>query len=231
MQKILHVADDRGIAEHDWLSSRFSFSFAEWYEPSRMGFGALRVLNDDTIAPHSGFPPHSHHDMEIITIVTSGAVKHTDSLGNNYSIPKGDVQVMSAGTGVTHSEVNEGDDPLTLFQLWIAPLAKGLPSRYEQGSFLGEEDQLLVSPDGRDGSLTIQQNAFISRLSVKEGLSNAYSLNSSDNCTYIFVVGGSIKILGEELHARDAMGIWEMDLIAFEGVEDAQVLFIEVPMR
>lgn len=230
MKKILHRATERGESEHGWLSSRFSFSFAEWHDPSRMGFGGLRVLNDDTIAPHSGFPFHSHRDMEIITIVTDGAVSHEDSMGNRFVVPAGDVQVMSAGAGVTHSEMNASDKPLKLFQIWIYPRAPGLPPQYAQKRFEEDERTLLVSPDGREGSLAIQQDAFVTRLLVAEEGTAGYVLKRPGSGLYIFVIEGEINVLGDMLGPRDALGVWDTDEVAIRATTPAQVLVFEIPM-
>lgn len=229
MKKELHRANFRGRSDHGWLSSHFSFSFADWYEPERMGFGALRVLNDDTIAPLSGFPPHSHKDMEIITIVTGGAVTHKDSMGNSFEVPQRDVQVMTAGTGVTHSELNERRTPLTLFQIWILPKEKNAAPKYAQKTFGHSREKLLVSPDGRDGSLQIMQDAFITKATLQAGESYTYSIKEKKNGVYVFLVRGGLCVCDETLEERDALGVWEMEEIEVVAQSESELLLIEVP--
>lgn len=229
MQKEVHRANTRGISDHGWLSSRFSFSFADWYQPLRMGFGALRVLNDDTIAPKSGFPPHSHKDMEIITIVSEGAVTHKDSMGNSFEVPEGDVQVMTAGTGVTHAELNERRTPLALFQIWILPREKSVAPKYAQKTFGYGREKLLVSPDGRDESLQITQDAFITKVTLEAGESYTYSVKEKHNGVYVFVVRGGLQVCGETLEERDALGVWEVGVVEGVAQSNAELLLIEVP--
>lgn len=234
MKTILHKAESRGVAEHGWLHSRFSFSFADWYEPSRMGFGVLRVINDDVIDPHSGFDKHPHKDMEIITIVNEGAVTHGDSMGNTFSVPAGDVQVMSAGTGVVHSEHNMEDSTLKLFQIWISPRTRGLTPRYDQRSFGSAEKnkiELLVSGNEADDVLLINQDAYISRLVLDEGNRVEYTQKHPIKGIYIFVVKGSIKVGGYELVERDALGIVDAEEISISAISPAEVLIFDVPMR
>ncbi len=233
MRVVFHSADSRGTADHGWLRSRFSFSFAEWYDPERMGFGALRVINDDWIAPKSGFPRHGHRDMEIITIVTAGAVTHGDSMGNTGAVGAGEVQVMTAGTGVLHSEANGGSDPLILFQIWILPRMTGSSPRYDQRAFALPESgtsRLLVSPDGRDGSLMIHQDAFIRRVAVAPGASMEVALAMPGNGAYVLVVAGRAQVAGVELGPRDAVGVAEATSLTIEATEATDVLVIEVPM-
>lgn len=233
MKTILHKADSRGVAEHGWLHSSFSFSFADWYEPTRMGFGVLRVINDDVIDPHSGFDKHPHKDMEIITIVTEGAVTHGDSMGNTYSVPAGDVQVMSAGTGVVHSEHNREDTILKLFQIWITPRTKGLAPRYDQRSFGPAEKnkiELLVSGNEVDDALCINQDAYVSRVVLEEGKEVEYMLNRPENGIYVFVVKGGVRVAETNLSDRDALGIIEAKEIAICASTLAELLIFEVPM-
>lgn len=229
MQMIIHRADTRGVSEHGWLSSRFSFSFADWYDPTRMGFRALRVINDDRIAPNSGFGPHGHRDMEIITIVTGGAVTHGDSMGNHGEVHAGEVQVMSAGSGVVHSEVNASPDTeLTLFQIWIATRDKGIAPRYAQKSFpLG--DALLVSSDGRAGSLQIMQDATITRKGIAAEQEAVYTPTDAAHGVYVFVVSGKVQVADSELAARDAIAIEDSESIHILAQEDSELLIIEVP--
>jgi len=235
MEKVFHSAEKRGKGEHGWLSTRYSFSFADWYEPTRMGFGALRVINDDRIAPASGFGMHSHRDMEIITIVTEGAVTHEDNLGNAGTVPAGDVQVMSAGTGVTHSERNLSPDvPLSLFQIWIETKSPGARPRYAQKAFNLSDakpgETLIVSPDGREGSLSILQDAFISEIALDPARPFSYAMKRKGNGAYVFIIDGTIEIGGVRLGARDALGVSDTDAFAAAASAPSRALIIEVPM-
>ncbi len=235
MQKVIHRAEERGGADHGWLTTRHSFSFASWYEPTRMCFGALRVLNDDIIAPSTGFGAHPHRDMEIVTIVMKGTVTHGDSMGNTGTVAAGDVQVMSAGTGVVHSEENaSADEPLALFQLWIEPRSKGITPRYAQHPFGFDVKYdglvLLVSPDAQEKSLLVHQDAYISYgVLGKEGRCD-YELKNIAHGLYLFAIEGEVEVLGEQLSARDAIGISEEPNILIESKGGAQILLIEVPL-
>lgn len=233
MKTVLHKASERGVAEHGWLHSRFSFSFADWYNPAQMGFGVLRVINDDIIKPHSGFDKHPHANMEIISIVTEGAVTHGDNMKNAYSVPAGDIQVMSAGTGVVHSEHNKEDSTLKLFQIWIIPRARNLPPHYEQRS-LGparkNEIELLVSGDEKDEVLYINQDAFVSRVSLDAGREVEYALKLPENGVYIFVTKGSVCVDDQDLADRDALGIWDTKKVAIKAIIPSEFLIFEVPM-
>jgi redox-sensitive bicupin YhaK (pirin superfamily) len=235
MKTLIHKSSDRGKGEHGWLSSRFSFSFADWYEPTRMGFGALRVLNDDTIQPASGFGMHPHKDMEIITIVMGGTVTHKDSMENTGTVPAGDVQVMSAGTGVTHSEYNESKtEPLKLFQLWIETQIPGVRPRYAQATFPREtapgELTLLVAPLENDEALGIYQGAYICCGSADATHPISYKVRGKGNGVYIFVIDGELTAGGETLGARDAVGISEIETIELASPSRASFLLIEVPL-
>jgi len=233
MQTVVHRAETRGGGDHGWLRTAHSFSFADWYDAGRMGFGALRVLNDDRIAPHQGFGMHSHDNFEIITIVMSGAVTHEDSLGARAVTGAEEVQVMSAGTGVTHAEKNDGDDVLELFQIWIAPNVRGAVPRYEQKKFSAKERQnklqLLVSGTGEDGSLMIHQDAKIYRADLAEGKGLDYTL-APGRGVYAFVIEGALSVAGVELNRRDAIGV--SDTVSFEvkARADSSVVLIEVPL-
>lgn len=235
MKKMLHRAQERGVGEYGWLHARYSFSFASWYDPSRMGFGALRVINDDSVEPGAGFPQHGHRDMEIITIVTEGAVAHEDSMGNKYVVPAGDVQVMSAGAGVVHAEMNASDtEPLALFQVWIEPHSRGLAASYAQKAF-GLSDateglELLVSPAGRAGTLAINQDAWISYGVWGAGARYEYRLRSSTHGLYVLVVEGEVAVAGEVLRRRDAVGIEEAESVVLVAQKPSKTLLFEVPM-
>lgn len=234
MQKAFHRAVDRGVAEHGWLKSRYSFSFADWFRPDRLGFGALRVLNDDRIAPNSGFPMHPHANMEIITVVTRGAVTHEDSLGNEVVVPAGDIQLMSAGTGIVHAEMNRLAEPLELFQIWIHPRVKGLAPSYAQASFrervVPNGLALLVSPAGEGGSLCMNQEAFVWYGSFDEGTDVEYRLRRTGNGLYLFMISGGASANGETLEVRDAIGVWGTDEVAVSFEPDSSALLFEVPL-
>lgn len=234
MQIELHKAGERGGADHGWLKTKHSFSFAHWYEPSRMGFGKLRVINDDWIAPHEGFGPHQHKDMEIITVVTAGVLTHEDSLGNKGTIPPGDVQVMSAGSGVVHAERNDGDVPLTLFQIWIEAKEKGIHPRYGQQAMQLEEEKLglklLVAPLNTPEVLTINQDAFVHYGLVDSDTSCTYTLNNPEHGVYLFLIEGALHVAGQTLGERDALGITGTPSILITGTSTSKFLLFEVPM-
>lgn len=216
MEKIIHKAANRGFADHGWLKAAHSFSFAGFYDENKIHFGKLRVLNDDIVAPGKGFGMHPHKDMEIITIPQAGALKHADNMGNEAVITTGEVQVMSAGTGIYHSEFNASDtEPVNLFQIWIFTNQSGHKPRYDQKFFSPEgrdgKWQLLVSPDGRNESLRIHQDAFISTID-SGGLNEiTYNLYAPGNGAYFMVTDGIAGIDGNILERRDAAGFWEID--------------------
>ncbi|MFA5876806.1 MAG: pirin family protein [Candidatus Paceibacterota bacterium] len=235
MKKVIDRSGDRGRGEYGWLTTRYSFSFADWHEPTRMGFGALRVINDDVISASSGFGMHHHQDMEIITIVTYGTVTHKDSMGNIGIVPAGDVQVMSAGTGVTHSEYNDSkEEALSLFQIWIQPKEFGIEPHYAQSSFnLAEVKNgltLLVAPIGVGSGLPINQDAYISYAVLDKNIPCTYNLKEKGNGVYLFVVEGKVTLDGEILHSRDAMAVSGTDEMTITSSISAKVLIIEVPL-
>lgn len=235
MKTVVHRAKDRGKGEYGWLSTRYSFSFADWYDASRMGFGALRVINDDTVAPEKGFDMHQHKDMEIVTIVLGGTVTHKDSLGNTGTVTAGEVQAMSAGTGVIHAEYNDSQtEPLTLFQLWIEPETRGVTPRYAQRSIATDAAQndllLLVSPDGQKESLSIYQQAYIWKGSLDAAQEMAYQIRHAGNGVYLLVIDGTLDIAGQKLGRRDAMGVWDTSDVPIKAVEPTTFLLIEVPL-
>lgn len=239
MKSVIHRSEDRGLADHGWLRSRFSFSFADWFDPKRMGFGALRVLNDDEVAPKQGFGMHPHANMEIVTIVTEGAVTHTDDRGNADTTEAGEVQVMSAGTGIVHSEYNESPDaPLKLFQIWIVPDTQDLVPRYEKrqfGAFRPNEFDLLVAPaefaDLFDSALTVGQEAYIYRAQLGEGAELEYEITNPESGVYIFVVEGSVRVGGVELRSRDAVGLWDTPEASLIALEPTKLLLFQVPLE
>ncbi len=227
MKVAVHKAGDRGVGDHGWLTSRFSFSFANWYEPSRMGFGKLRVLNDDIIAPSSGFPPHGHKDMEIVTIVMNGAVTHTDSMGNAGVVRAGEVQAMSAGTGVVHSEMNESPDtPLELFQIWIEPKELGVAPRYSQKAFDFAKTSELVGPK----SLAINQDVHMTLAVLKAGEEFMHDLADESHGLFIFMIDGEAEVSGYRIGARDALAISDTAQISITPAISGRALLIEVPL-
>lgn len=232
MKTIFHPHDERGKGEYGWLSTRYSFSFSDWYDPTKMGFGALRVLNDDVIAGGQGFGTHGHKDMEIITIVVHGSIRHTDSMGNEYVVEEGDVQVMSAGTGVRHSEHNNSETvPLELFQLWVQPQKRSITPQYNQKHFnFKAVKNDIVELVGQE-SLTINQEAYISYGALDDGTSLTYTLHNSTFGVYVFVVEGSVRIDDQVLEKRDALGIQDVTSIHISGVmSSSSILIVEVPL-
>lgn len=233
MKRVVHRAGSRGAADYGWLQTRYSFSFADWHAPDRMGFGALRVWNDDVIAPGKGFGMHRHENMEIVTVVLRGAVAHRDSQGGEGVTRAGEVQAMSAGAGVAHSEWNASDvEPLELFQIWIEPRTRGGEPRYAQRSFAETAASfgatLLVGPEGEDG-LAIGQDARLWRVVVDAGHPVTISLRDGYGA-YVFVVSGAIAAAGEGLAARDAVGVSETREVSIQALASAVALVAEVPM-
>ncbi|MDC6406722.1 MULTISPECIES: pirin family protein [Maribacter] len=236
MKTILHKADSRGHADHGWLNSYHSFSFANYFDPNRMNFGALRVLNDDTVAAGRGFGRHPHSNMEIISIPLQGDLKHMDNMGNSTVIREGDIQVMSAGTGVEHSEFNNNMDSLVKFlQIWIIPNKENVQPRYDQISLsdLKVKNKLyqVLSPNPEDQGVWIHQNAWFHMGDFDKGQSETYALKSEENGAYIFVLEGEVSVEGTTLNARDGFGIWDVDSITFQALNDAKFLIMEVPME
>lgn len=235
MKTIYHAANTRGHANHGWLNSWHTFSFANYYDADRMNFGALRVINDDTVSAGRGFGEHPHANMEIISIPLEGALQHGDSMGNSGTIQKGEVQVMSAGTGVYHSEMNANiDTEVKFLQIWILPRDKNVEPRYSQKSFLENvkrnEFQQIVSPNADDEGAWIHQDAWFNLANFDNGVKKEYKLNKKGNGVYIFVLEGSAKVGNQELSRRDGLGIYDTDSFILEATEDAEILLIEVPM-
>lgn len=233
---VFHAANKRGHANHGWLDAHHSFSFAGWYDPSKIHFGALRVLNDDVVAAGEGFGRHPHDNMEIITIVLDGTLEHKDSMGHAQQIVPNEVQVMSAGTGVTHSEYNpDAKRKVNLLQTWIFPKVKGVKPRYDQKTFPATDRinklQTLVSPiDNNDDGLKIYQDAWIYRTDLEAGRSVSHQLRDAANGVYIFVIAGSIKVGEQKLGSRDALGISDIDNFEIVADQQSDVLIFEVPM-
>ena len=236
MKTSIIKSTERGHANHGWLNAHHSFSFANWYDPSKIHFGMLRVLNDDIVAPGEGFGMHPHNDMEIITIILRGALEHKDNMGNGSVIRPGDVQVMSAGTGVMHSEFNpSATEEVNLFQLWIFPKEKGIKPRYDQKTFDPASRingiQTVASGFKRNGELYIHQDAAISLAQVSAGKTIHYNMIRKGNGAYLMVIEGLAEINGNELAKRDAVGITDSDKIDIVGKQDSELLIIEVPMQ
>lgn len=236
MEKIIHRSEERGFANHGWLKAKHSFSFASWYDPSKIHFGALRVLNDDEIEGGMGFGQHPHDNMEIITIPLSGKVRHRDTMGNHGDVAAGEIQVMSAGTGIQHSEMNPlPNDPLKLFQIWIFPRERNVQPRYDQMSYadldMNNKFAQLVSPDKNDDGLWIHQDAWIHIAEIDQLNSMNYQIKKEGNGVYLMVIEGEITTVEENLSKRDAIGVWEIDEIELIAIEKSKVLVLEVPMN
>lgn len=226
-------SESRGLADHGWLKSRFTFSFAEYYDPKRMGFGALRVINDDFIAPAKGFGTHPHRDMEIITIPLTGVLQHRDSEGNAAKIRKGEVQLMSAGTGIFHSEYNaSSSEEVRLLQIWVLPKKMNIKPRYDQKTYELKDNELtlVVSPEGSETAVSINQDAYFSLGRITNGNSIKYDVKGAGNGVFVFVLSGTITVNGQELKTRDAVGISETDKLNLISSENSEVLLMEVPM-
>ena len=235
MKTVFHKAESRGHADHGWLNAWHSFSFAGYHDPSRIHFGALRVLNDDTIAGGMGFGAHPHDNMEIITIPLSGQLEHKDSMGNTGVISHGEVQVMSAGTGIQHSEKNKNSKEfLKLLQIWLFPSEKNVEPRYDQKAFdlAAAKNSLLniVSPMGSAEGLNIHQHAWFHLGKLDKGIHLTYELKDKNNGVYAFLIDGEVNINGEKLTRRDAIGITETDKLDITADSDAELLLMEVPM-
>lgn len=236
---ILHTSATRGRANHGWLDARHSFSFASYYNPERMNFGVLRVLNDDIIAPSMGFGTHPHDNMEIITIPLRGALRHRDSMGNEAVIEQNEVQIMSAGTGIRHSEFNASrENDINLLQIWLFPKLRNVTPRYAQRAFRPQDRinmlQTVVAPIGSDeekgDAIGIHQDAWFSLGTLEKGVEKAYSVKKTGNGVYIFVVEGTAIVNGYPLSKRDGLGIWDTDTVLVKADSDVEVLLMDVPM-
>lgn len=235
MRSVVYRASTRGHANHGWLDAHHTFSFANYFDRSRMNFGLLRVLNDDIIDGGMGFGTHPHDNMEIITIPLRGALAHKDSMGYSDVIRAGEVQVMSAGSGITHSEFNaNADEDLNLFQIWIFPNKTNVEPRYGQKAFdfLNKKNELtlVVSPDGAEESLWIHQDAWLSIGEFEKGTNFQYDVKKEDNGVFVMVIEGEFEIDGSKLYPRDGMGITEMKSLSITALSDnARILLIDVP--
>ena len=235
MKTVIHRSQTRGQANHGWLKANHTFSFANYYNPERMNFGVLRVLNDDHIAGGMGFGTHPHDNMEIITIPLSGQVTHKDSMGNSGVISAGEVQVMSAGTGIQHSEFNNNkDEDLKLLQIWLIPNKKQVIPRYDQLNYLSNGSKSsftqILSPTAEDEGVWIHQNAWFHLGKMKPSETHTYQLNDSKNGVYAFIIEGQATIENESLLKRDGMGIWDSTEIKIKSNTESTILLMEVPM-
>ena len=236
MRTIYHAADSRGDANHGWLKSKHTFSFANYHNPELMGFGALRVINDDFVIAGQGFGKHSHRDMEIISIPLSGKLGHGDNIGNNGIIETGEIQVMSAGTGITHSEMNADDhEAVSFLQIWVIPNKMNAEPRYQQIRM----DELMkpnafnqiLSPNSDDAGVWIHQDAWFSMGDFDKGVTETYQLKNPNNGVYIFVISGKVVINGNTLDTRDGLGVWDTKNFTMDVLDGAKVLLMEVPIN
>jgi len=232
----VHKAGYRGHADHGWLNTWHSFSFAGYYNPERMHFGALRVLNDDTVQAGMGFGTHPHDNMEIITIVLEGELEHKDSMGNGSVIRPGEVQVMSAGTGITHSEFNHSqNNEVRFLQIWVFPDKKNVVPRYGQAKFedeeMSEKWRTVVSPDGADNTLWIHQQAWFSLGTFEADTKISYQLKKADSVVYVFLISGEVTLEGETLESRDGVGLEAIDSdIVMTANKQSKILVMEIPV-
>ena len=236
MKTVLHKAETRGHANHGWLDSHHTFSFANYYNPERMHFGMLRVLNDDVVAPGMGFGKHPHDNMEIVSIPLEGDLEHQDSMGNKTIIRQGDVQVMSAGTGISHSEYNKNSDKAVKFlQIWLFPNKKDVEPRYDQIS-LGDIQKRntfyqILSPNADDQGVWIHQEAWFHLGDFDAGQEATYAVRKKGNGIYAFILDGDIEINGQLLGKRDGFGIWDIKQVDIRFIRASKVLLMEVPME
>lgn len=235
MKEILHKNKSRGLADHGWLLSRHTFSFADYHNPHRMNFGLLRVINDDIVKPSMGFGTHPHENMEIVSIPLAGSLRHQDSMGNKHVIKAGEIQIMSAGSGLTHSEYNNSDkDDVNFLQIWVFPKERDIEPRYGQ-LYLDRNDrqnrfQVLVSPEASEEKIWINQDAWFSMADIEAGKQITYQKNHNDNGVYFFVIEGRLKVDGNEIERRDGLGLEQGENFSVRAESDAQLLVIEVPM-
>jgi quercetin 2,3-dioxygenase len=233
---VLHRADTRGHANHGWLDSHHSFSFANYYNPERMHFGVLRVLNDDIVAAGRGFGTHPHDNMEIISIPLEGDLEHKDSMGNTTVIKHGDIQVMSAGTGIQHSEYNKNKEKEVRFlQIWMFPNKRNVTPRYDQITLDSKQTdgQLaqILSPNQNDDGVWVHQNAWFHLGDLKKDTEITHAINSpATNGVYAFVINGDVTINGQSLNKRDGLGVWNTESLQIKADADARLLLMEVPM-
>lgn len=234
---ILHRAETRGAADFGWLKARYTFSFASYYDPKRIHFGVLRVLNDDIVDGGMGFGTHPHDNMEIITIPLEGAIEHKDSMGNGSVIHAGDIQVMSAGSGITHSEYNHYEDRVArLLQIWLFPNKKNVEPRYGQLSLDTTQQnnrfQQIVSPDPEDDGLWIHQDAWFHLGRFEKDVETTYKVKRPENGVYVFVIKGEVLVNGQTMFTRDGIGISGLETITFKSLaDDTQILLMDIPVK
>ena len=236
MKTTLHRAETRGHANHGWLNSHHTFSFGGYYDPGRVHFGLLRVLNDDIVTGGGGFGQHPHDNMEIISIPLKGALEHGDNTGGKGTIRSGEVQIMSAGSGIAHSERNASkEEDVNFLQIWVFPKERNIKPRYDQKLFATEERknkfQAVISPEKNDGTLWINQDAWFSLGNLTKGFNGDYAVKKSSNGIYVFVIEGEVTVNGQKLNKRDGFGVWDTDKISITADTDAEVLLIDVPMN
>jgi quercetin 2,3-dioxygenase len=236
MKTLIHPAATRGHANHGWLDSHHTFSFGHYYDPSRIQFGALRVLNDDIVDGGMGFGTHPHDNMEIISIPLKGDLEHKDSMGNKGVIAQNDVQIMSAGTGIQHSEYNRNKDrKVNFLQIWVFPKEKNIAPRYEQKTFdpgnRVNKLQQIVSPEKNDEGVWINQDAWFYLGSLKKDFSTTYLVKKKDNGSYIFVLEGEVTVAGKKLSKRDGLEVWDTEDFLIEAGTDAEILVMDIPMN
>ncbi|MFA6275856.1 MAG: pirin family protein [Pedobacter sp.] len=235
-QTVIHKANTRGVADHGWLKSYQSFSFAGYYNPERINFGALRVLNDDIVTGGMGFGEHPHDNMEIISIPLEGELQHKDSMGNTATIKAGEIQVMSAGTGIYHSEYNaDATKPAKFLQIWLFPNKRNVTPRYDQIVLNNTNQQnefvQVLSPNKEDAGVWIYQDAWFNLANFTASTSKTYSFHNEGNGLYVFVLKGKVEVNGEALDTRDGMGIWDTNSVEIKATADAEFLLMEVPME
>ena len=236
MKKIIHKANDRGIQDHGWLKAAHSFSFAQYHDPSKMHFGLLRVLNDDIVAPGMGFGTHGHDNMEIVTIPLKGSLSHKDSLGSIGNISAGEVQMMSAGSGIEHSEFNgSSTEEVNLLQIWVFPKERNIQPRYDQQKYDLKTNNnsfvTLASSDKDPGIMWINQDASFNLGTFDKGTTTSYTFKYPGNGAYIFLIDGEIGVDGSILNSRDAVGVYDTGRIDISVRENSQILVIEIPME
>ncbi|MCE2612618.1 pirin family protein [Flavobacteriaceae bacterium D16] len=236
MNSVLHKSETRGHANHGWLDSHHTFSFANYYHPDRINFGVLRVLNDDIVSEGRGFGTHPHDNMEIISIPLEGDLEHKDSMGNTTVIREGDVQVMSAGTGIFHSEYNKNPDkPVKFLQIWVLPNKKDVTPRYDQVTVgdLEKENAFyqVLSPNEDDAGVWIHQDAWFHMGNFEAGTATSYTLKKEGNGIYAFIIDGEVEIEGQILNKRDGFGLWNTSEVHLKSNSPSKVLLMEIPMN
>lgn len=236
MKTVLHKADTRGHANHGWLNSYHTFSFAGYHDPTRVNFGVLRVLNDDVVAGGRGFGQHPHDNMEIISIPLKGTLEHGDNTGGHGLIKSGEVQIMSAGSGIAHSEKNASKtEDVNFLQIWLFPKEENITPRYDQKFFPAEDRsnkfQTVISPEKNGDGLWINQDAWFSLGNLSAGTTTEYKVNKNSNGVYAFIIEGDVTINGQKLNKRDGLGIWDTDTLSILADSNAEVLLMDIPMN